>query len=289
MKEILNINSKKIGVHEYGDKNGFPVFYFHGFPGSRLDGKMFDFNKVALKHKIRLIGLDRPGIGFSDFSKKRELLDWPKSVSSVADILNINEFSVFGLSGGGPYALACAYSMPDRIRSISVVSGMGPSMLEETKNDLALFVPRLIKPLRIFIAWSLKNGARKNQEKLIKNINKTLSKTDINYLSHEGRMTTLLIAFTECFRQGLRGYLKEAELYRNDWGFKLSDINTAVNIWHGKDDKNVSPDVAERMAKEISDCKTRIIENEGHFSLTGNYLDEILADLKIKEMIQMKA
>ena len=114
MNDVLDINSKKIGVHEYGDKNGFPVFYFHGFPGSRQDGKIFEFDKTASNLKIRLICLDRPGIGLSDFNKKRKLLDWPILVSSVADSLNIKEFSVLGLSGGGPYALACAYSIPER-------------------------------------------------------------------------------------------------------------------------------------------------------------------------------
>ncbi len=204
MNDVLDINSKKIGVHEYGDKNGFHAFYFHGFPGSRLDGKIFEFDKTASILKIRLICLDRPGIGLSDFNKKRKLLDWPILVSSVADSLNIKEFSVLGLSGGGPYALACAYSISERICSISIVSGMGPSSYKETKSDLALFVPRLIKPFRLLVAWGLKKGAKKNPEKLVKNINKALSNTDIHYLNHENRMSELLNGFLECFKQGLR-------------------------------------------------------------------------------------
>ncbi len=249
---------------------------------------MFEFDKIASNLKIRLICLDRPGIGLSDFSNKRKLLDWPILVSSVADSLDIKEFSVLGLSGGGPYALACAYSIPDRICSIAVVSGMGPSSYKETKNDLALFVPRLIKPMRFLVAWGLKKGAKKNPKKLIKKIKKTLSNIDITYLNHENRMSELLTAFLECFKQGLRGYLKEAEIYRNDWGFKLSDIKTNVKIWHGKIDKNVSVELAKRISKEILNCKARIIENEGHFSLTGNYLSEILADLIVKNSTQQQ-
>lgn len=279
MIESITINNRQIGVCEYGDKKGFPVFYFHGFPGSRLDGNLFEFDKIANSLNIRIIALDRPGIGLSDFFKKRKLLDWPKTLSSVAEKLNIKAFSVLGISGGGPYALACAYAIPELIHSVSIVSSMGPYNYIETKKDLALFVPKLIKPLRFLIAWGMQRGAIKNPEKLVEKICNTLPEVDLKYLNRQNRTDELLNGFKECFKQGLHGYLKEADIYKNAWGFKISDISSKVHIWHGSQDKNVSHAFANKISSEIRNCKTNIIENEGHFSLTGKYLKNILKEL----------
>lgn len=100
-------DSRLLGYVQYGDSNGNPLFFFHGLPSSRLECAEFDL--IAKKHNIHLIGMDRPGMGLSTFQPNRKILDWPDDVTRLADHLELNSFRVMGSSGGGPYALVCAY------------------------------------------------------------------------------------------------------------------------------------------------------------------------------------
>ena len=279
---LMLINKINIGIAEFGDPNGIPVLYFHGFPGSRLDGNLFEFDDIGKNSNTRIIGIDRPGIGISEFQPERKLLDWPTMITSIADNLNLKKFSIIGISGGGPYALACAYAIPNKLHSVSIISGMGPFIYQESMDGKAMYIPKQIALLRKLIAWGLMTGAKKDPDKLKANIIKTLPETDIEYLSLPGKMEGLIEVFNECFMQGLRGYLHEAKLYRKNWGFRISDIKTKVSLWHGTADKNVSIELARRIASEIPDCEYTFIENEGHFSLTGKHLNSILIDLKEK-------
>jgi pimeloyl-ACP methyl ester carboxylesterase len=117
-------DGRTLGYAEYGDPGGKPVFFFHGLPGSRRQRHPDD--SIAIEFGARIIAIDRPGYGLSDFQQGRKLLDWPDDVAQLADSLRIDRFVAIGLSGGGPYLLACAYKMPERITSATVISGMGP-------------------------------------------------------------------------------------------------------------------------------------------------------------------
>lgn len=278
----MKINNINIGIEEYGDPMGTPVFYFHGFPGSRRDGELFDFDKIAKECEVRIIGIDRPGIGLSDFQLKRSLIDWPKTVQLIANKYNLKKFSILGVSGGGPYALACANSMPDRLNVVSVISGMGPFSYKESVNGNAMLIPKKNSIVRRLIAIGLKLGAKKNPNKLKENIIKTLPPKDFQYLSQSNKMGQLIDIFNECFRQGLKGYLQEAKIYRKDWGFNVSDINANICLWHGTEDNNVNIKLARRIASELSNCKTTFLDKEGHFSVIGNYFKDILNEIKTR-------
>jgi pimeloyl-ACP methyl ester carboxylesterase len=99
-------DGRALGYAEYGDPGGTPVFFFHGSPGSRL--QRHPDASIASELGTRIITIDRPGYGLSDFQPERTLLDWPADVAQLADALHIERFAAIGLSGGGPYLLACA-------------------------------------------------------------------------------------------------------------------------------------------------------------------------------------
>src|SRR5262245_19000773 len=98
-------DGRTLGFREYGDRQGSPVFFFHGTPGSRV---MMPEEEALLDLKIRMITIDRLGYGLSDSKPKRALLDWPNDVRRLADFLELPHFSIIGFSGGGPHAMACA-------------------------------------------------------------------------------------------------------------------------------------------------------------------------------------
>ncbi len=82
--------------------------------------------ETASRLGVRLVLPDRPGIGLSDFKPGRAILDWPDDVLALAGALGLERFAVMGLSGGGPYAAACAWKIPQRITRVGIISGVGP-------------------------------------------------------------------------------------------------------------------------------------------------------------------
>jgi pimeloyl-ACP methyl ester carboxylesterase len=117
-------DGRRLGFAEFGDRQGKPVFYFHGFPGSRLEARLAD--RISRESKIRFIGIDRPGYGLSSLKPGRTFVDWADDVIGLADALGVDRFSILGVSGGGPYAAACACKIPDRLDTIGIICGMGP-------------------------------------------------------------------------------------------------------------------------------------------------------------------
>jgi len=109
-KVIQLRDGRTLGYAEYGSSEGKPLFYFHGHPGSRFEARFLA--EQAAQVGVRLIGIDRPGMGLSSFKARRRLLDWPDDVVELADSLHLDRFAVVGFSGGGPYTLACAYKVP---------------------------------------------------------------------------------------------------------------------------------------------------------------------------------
>ena len=116
-------DGRALAYAEWGAPDGFPVFGFHGSPGSRRTHLGEEAPRSA---DVRLILPDRPGFGLSDPQPGRALLDWPRDVAALADHLGVDRFAVYGFSGGGPYALACAWAMPERVTAAAVVGGEGP-------------------------------------------------------------------------------------------------------------------------------------------------------------------
>jgi pimeloyl-ACP methyl ester carboxylesterase len=116
-------DGRALGYVEYGDPTGPGLLYFHGHPGSRLEAKFLA--PAATQADVRLIGIDRPGMGLSTYQPRRRLLDWVEDVEQLADHRAIDRFSVVGFSGGGPYAAACAYRIPHRLNACGLVASVG--------------------------------------------------------------------------------------------------------------------------------------------------------------------
>ncbi|WP_152316047.1 alpha/beta fold hydrolase, partial [Mycobacterium tuberculosis] len=104
---------RRIGFAEFGAPQGRAVFWLHGTPGARRQIPT-EARVYAEHHNIRLIGVDRPGIGASTPHQYETILAFADDLRTIADTLGIDKMAVVGLSGGGPYTLACAAGLPDR-------------------------------------------------------------------------------------------------------------------------------------------------------------------------------
>ncbi len=276
-------DGRNLGYAEYGKHDGTPAFYFHGYPGSRLEAVLAD--KAAYVKNIRFIGVDRPGYGLSDSRPGRKLTDWPDDVSEFADHLGFDKFRVIGLSGGAPFASACAWKIPSRLISVGIISGLGPVDLPELGSRLNAFqkfwfycarnIPFVIRPCACIVGKML----CRHPEKFRQILKERTSEPDNKVLDNP----EILGAFTSSFHEGLshstEGFHRDLLIYANSWGFKLEDIRCKVKVWHGEKDFIVHDDFGRHYARCIPGCQAEFFPDEGHFSLAGTKIEHMLEGL----------
>lgn len=254
---------RMLGYAEYGNPTGKPLFYFHGHPGSRFEARFLA--DEALTAGIRLIGIDRPGMGLSTHQAGRSLLDFSDDVVELADSLQIDRFSVVGFSGGGPYALACAYKIPDRLISCGIVSGVGQTSL--FLSFLSMWLPWLMLPItkRLFRDEEhAKNLLTRASQRWVEPDKKALSVPEVAEI--------LASSLVEAVRQGTKGAAYDGTLIGSRrWGFKLEDITLSnLYLWHGEQDTQIPLTAVRTLAKRLTTCKTTYYPNEAHISLIVN-------------------
>ena len=271
-------DGRTLGWAEYGAPDGRPVVYCHGFPGSRLEWGMIDPLSRAAAHGLRVIAPDRPGTGSSSSQPPRTLLDWPADVGALLQELGIDRFALLGVSGGGPYAEACAFRFGERVTSVAIVSGMGPATAPGVRDGLAWSIPGKPRLLRLGMLKLFVLGL-KEPDRLLEGSRKSMAEPDRPMLDDPAFAAAFIAGLAEALRPGVRGAADEAAIYRADWGFDLRDLKTPVSLWHGGRDGNVPVSVGRWVADQITDCEAVFLEAEGHLSLLPKILEDVLARL----------
>lgn len=284
-------DGRRLGFAEYGDPNGKPLIYFHGLPGSRLDA--FWTDEPAARLGARVISVDRPGIGFSDFQPGRTLLDWPEVVRELAAALGLNRYGVMGVSGGSPYAAVCAYRIPECLTAAGIVVGIGPldipHALEgrmQTERTLIFFLRHAPWPTRLIFFNLMAVIAHTSPGRITDIIFGSACEIDRAWLAEPGHRLSYTHDLCEAFRQGGRGYYWDSILlYTRPWGFPLEKINIPVYLWYGEPDKNVPVATGRYLAEKIPACRAVFYENEGHITLPNRHAGEILSALLEHDML----
>jgi pimeloyl-ACP methyl ester carboxylesterase len=268
------------------------AFYFHAYPSSRKEGKLW--HSAAAKLSLRLIAPDRPGMGNSSFQVNRTLLNWPADVLAIADHLKIQRFYVIGLSGGGPYALACVQGIPkERLAGAAVVSGLYPvsfgtaGMLLGARFSLWVgpWVPGLLGGL---LDVSLGSAARNSDpnvfgDMLMKEI-ESRPEVDQAVMRNERIREGFIEGTREGLRQGGKGAGWEASINGSPWGFELQNLSVGesgvpLTLWHGTEDINCPPAIALKVKEVMPGAELRMKEGEGHVSYALRNQEEILSVL----------
>jgi pimeloyl-ACP methyl ester carboxylesterase len=275
-------DGRRLAYSQYGASKGRPVLLFHGLPGSRLQ-RPPDIEEAAALN-IRIIAIDRPGIGLSDPQPGRTLADWPRDVAVLAAALRLPRFSVLGVSGGAPYAAACGTQLSERLQAVGIVSGIGPLDGPDTAADLNLRHRLLLTVARrcpTVLALSARLGAwltRGGRGAYLRLMGGAPPVPDRGILARSEVQTVLAADLAEAFRQGIAGTRREFEIATRPWGFAPSDIRVPVALWHGEDDTIVPIGVGRRLAASVPDCRAQYLPGEGHFFVLDRWR-EILEDL----------
>jgi len=272
-------DGRRLGYAEYGKPDGEPGFYFHGHPGSRLEAQFAD--KAAVDAGVRIIAPDRPGYGLSDFQPHRTILDWPRDIEEAADLLGLDRFTVLGASGGGPYALACAHEIPERITRAGVVSGVGPydapgaTQGMRWQNRIGFQLGARFPALARLIMWSMERQVRRRPERTLDAIAQAMSSVDAEVVRRPGVREVLAADIAEAFRQGSRGAALDVVLLGRPWGFRLDGIKPVVLLWQGEADVLVPPAMGRHLAAQIPNCHATFFPGEGHL-LVVDHMSEIV-------------
>lgn len=279
-RQISLGDGRQLGYDEHGSPDGKPVLFMHGCPGSRLDWLMLDPDNHAAELNVRIIAVDRPGMGLSDFQHGRNLLDWPDDVAELADALRLDQFAVLAVSGGGPYGEVCAYELPGRLTRTAIVCGMGPREAPGSIEGSSWTLPGKSSITRKLILIMMAQTVRSRPEKLEPQFLAALSEPDRELLEERPELLQKSIgSWQEAFHQGTGGVQLESALYTQPWGFQLQDISGDVHLWHGENDNNVLDSVGQYVAQAIPNCQANFLADEGHFSLPVNHMRAILGTL----------
>ena len=272
-------DGRLLGYAEYGSPEGTPVFYFHGFPSSRLDWQLINDDSLLLESSVRLIAPDRPGYGLSDHQPGRKIMDWPQDVIELANALQIDTFAVLGISGGGPYAACCAYEIHDRLLKCGVVCGMGPADAPGMKDGASWSIPGMFFIKRQVMLRLTSLGIKRDPDQFMSKSKEVFSEPDRELLEQPELAGYFIDGMREAFRQGTRGANHEAGLYTRPWGFSLEEIAAEVHLWHGEQDNNVPISVGRYVAGLIPNCQATFLRDEGHLTLPRSHLSNILSAL----------
>jgi pimeloyl-ACP methyl ester carboxylesterase len=193
---------------------------------------------------VRLFTIDRPGHGLSEFQRKRQLLDWPDDVTVLADHLGLDRFAVSGASFGGPYAMTCAYKIPERLTAVGLISSFAPYDQPVTNEGRATAVRFALGAARrapwlgkLFMGLQARM-MRGDPERLGRQMFASAPDSDKELFERPEVLAVLLETVREGMRDGGRGASWEATIMVRPWGFRLEEITIPIQIWHGEADTN---------------------------------------------------
>ena len=241
-EEVLDLaDGRRLGWAEWGDPTGRPVLWFHGTPGARRQLPP-DAGPAATERGIRLLSVERPGAGLSTPHLYGSVRDWADDIEEIADQLELGRFGCVGLSGGGPYTLACAHELPGSVAAASVLGGIGPTVGDEAApgytRALAPFGP-MARAVSGPLAQALATAARpikpfmSQAGELYARVG---PRSDRPVLRDPAMREVFIDDLSSALDHGLRAPIYDLVLFAQDWGFRIADIKVPVRFWQGEAD-----------------------------------------------------
>ena len=265
---------RRIGYAEYGDPNGPVVLWFHGTPGGRRQFPLVG-RRAAEKLGLRVVMVERPGSGLSDPHPYDNIAEFAADMACVGDALGAERLGVVGLSGGGPYALACAGTEPlaSRVAAVAVLGGVTPavgpeagasgaislalrfdSVLSTMRKPFARITAGLLMPIIPMAHLAYRGMTRVMPE----GDRRVFDDPEIEAMFIDD-IVRVLAGNAPC-----QALIDDARLFARDWGFRLADIKVPVRWWHGDADSIVSLGDAEKAAAHLADAELFVMPDESH-------------------------
>lgn len=273
-------DGRELAWTAFGPGKGRPVLYCHGFPSTGPEAAFVE--AAAHGSGARVLAPDRPGYGRSDHAPGRTLTGWVDDAMALLDHLGIDTAPVIGFSGGGPYALACAWRQPERFPRVATFGALDWLAEPGSEADMAALSQVSIRMARRFppgqaamfrLLALLIRVAPQTLFSLLSAGHCPADRAALNDPDVRSRWTR---AMHDSVMQGAIGAITELRLYVAERPFALDAVRVPVDLWHGLDDTVVPSRHGERLAAALPRCEARFLPDEGHFSTPVNAIAEAL-------------
>jgi pimeloyl-ACP methyl ester carboxylesterase len=285
--ELLRLpDGRRVQLWQGGAPEGRPVLFFHGCPDTRRVA--FSGAGAARRAGLRLIAVNRPGYGGSDAAAS-DHLSVATDTAAVADLLGIDSFGVLGMSIGGPYALACAAVLGERVTAAAVVSAPGdiarmdpPWHRDDLSGEQQAFLRQvaatgaeeaaeLFRPE--FAAWRATIAPDDpDDDELARRWNAELPPLDAE-LRQDTPASEVAASAREALTQ-VEGYLQDAATTFRPWAFDLAAIRCPTTVWCGERDTNHPPRNARWLADHIAGASL-VVQPTGHLGTLLRHWDPL--------------
>ncbi|MFD0904098.1 alpha/beta fold hydrolase [Actinomadura sediminis] len=252
-------DGRLLGWAEWGPPDGVPVLLSPGAATSRRLG----FGADAVDELgVRLISLDRPGLGASTPAPGRTFAGFADDVRDLAGLRGLGRPAMVGNSQGGPFALACAAA--GVVSGLAVVSGSDEVAAPEFAAGLPDGLRRLVETVASDPAAAEARFAGFDADAMWDMVMGGSPECDLAVYTEPGFARAYRRALEEGFAQGAAaGYARDTVLAMGRWPFALKDIAVPVDLWYGERDTSHSPDNGAFLADRIPGAHRHVVPEIG--------------------------
>lgn len=280
---VATPDGRELRVYEAGDPGGVVVLVHCGTPG---DGLPFPpWAQDAAQRGIRLLGYDRPGYGTSTPRPGRRVADAAGDAAAIADALEFDRFATWGISGGGPHALACAALLPGRVVAAASLAGIAPFDAEGLNLFAGMGRDNWVEfgaamqgreALAALVGPQAEELVGISAAELTGFWQTLVSPADVRALG-SGLADFWAAGGARTFERGPDGWIDDDLAFVEPWGFELSDITVPVLVWHGRHDRFVPVAHGEWLADRIPGAEAEISDEDGHLTLITERVADVHA------------
>jgi pimeloyl-ACP methyl ester carboxylesterase len=277
-------DDRRLSFAEYGSRRGPAIVWMHGTPGARRQIPL-EARAYAEENDLRIVGIDRPGIGSSTPHLYADILDWTHDLEILLDTLGIDTLRLIGLSGGGPYVLAAGVAMPERVHGVGILGGVAPTTGEDAVGggliQLAVRLAPLLSIARVPLGVALTGAIRLVRPLAGPALDLYAAVQppgDRNLLARPEFKAMFLDDLLNGSRFQTSAPLTDLVLFTRDWGFAAADVTVPVRWWHGDDDHIVPLAHGQHLVERLPDATLKVIAGESHLGGLG-IAQEVLGTL----------
>lgn len=236
----LSVGDRVLRHCLYGPPDGVPVVVHNGSPSSRW--KWPSLVEAMEQSKLRFLVYDRPGYGGSSRQPGRIVADAVNDVRALADAHGWPRFALFGGSGGGPHALACAALLAERVTRCAVVSGIKPAEASTPIPDERELRYQLAQVAADILADVDAGGPE------------VPTGAGLPVRTDPDAMARIRATFVD----GMDGWVDDSLAFARPWGFEPDAITLPVGIWRGTHDPNVSSEHADWLLAHVPTAQAHV-------------------------------
>jgi pimeloyl-ACP methyl ester carboxylesterase len=262
-------DGRRLAYAVTGPATGVPVIYCHGAIGTPV-GATVELERLTRGLGVRFIAPSRPGVGGSDALDGRSVDAFADDVRQLADALTLERFALVGVSAGGPYALATARALGERVIRTAICSSLAPSWCRRrapgmgagARAGLALLehAPRLCRRA----GDALLPALARHPALVIRVIAAHAAPCERALLARPEERAAATHSFLDAATGGVGGMIEDFLTYSREWGFDPAQVSGEVHLWHGVCDPVVAVEHALELAAMLPNCVVFLDADAGH-------------------------